>query len=130
MYMSITYTDECVTLDRRKICDLKRCGCADALPSCSVRMVCFIGCVTLCTQLSTMYSAWILQECSSYSSFLTGEQSGVSKQERFENLTLPVTTAEFVCLTHPQPLCLSLLQLLLWNCSFIREILTCISFYF
>lgn len=131
MYLSITDTDECVTLDRRKLCDLKRCcGCAGGLPSCAIRMVCFIGCVTLCTQLSTTYSTRILQECSSYFSFLTGGQSGVSKQERFENLTLPVTTAECVCLTHPELLCLPLLQLLLLNCSFITEILSCISFYF
>lgn len=36
---------------------------------------------------------------------LTGEQSGVSNKKMFENITLPITTAESVCLMHPKHHC-------------------------
>lgn len=36
----------------------------------------------------------------------TGEQSGVSNQKRFENLDLPITTAESLCLGHPKYQCI------------------------
>lgn len=40
-----------------------------------------------------------------FSLLLTGEQSGVSNKKMFENITLPITTAESVCLMHPKHHC-------------------------
>lgn len=76
--------------------------------------------------------------CKSMSSYfsllLTGEQSGVSNQKRFGSLTLPIATAEPVCLMHLKHHCVRTQLLsasaLSLKLIIITKILTFITFYF